>query len=119
VIAARAAELPAILTTQRLEMGVNTPGKKIVIFSRPPDMPHNVVQGMGRAGRPLDEFPGMREKTLVYIFSNSYDLNTSKAIMKELCLNKDTCLKDILGKYFTGDYKKITKVQGWCCSNCD
>ena len=53
VIASRAAELPCILTTQRLEMGVNTPAKKIVIFSRPPDMPHNVVQGMGRAGRPL------------------------------------------------------------------
>ena len=54
VIASRAGKIPCILTTQRLEMGVNTPGKKIVIFSRPPDMPHNMVQGMGRAGRPLE-----------------------------------------------------------------
>ena len=45
VIAARAPEVPIILTTQKLEMGWHMPGNDIIIYARPPDTLHSVVQG--------------------------------------------------------------------------
>lgn len=122
VIGARAHEVPAILTTQCLEMGMNLPKEDIVIFSRPPDTGHSIVQGMGRTGRPLANCPGFRRKSLVYILYNNYDINTSKDmnnVVKELCTEESKCLKDILAEYFVGDSSIIKKHLTWCCSNCD
>ena len=46
VIAVRAGKLPTILATQALKMGMNVPKKDVVIFSRPPDTGHSLLQGM-------------------------------------------------------------------------
>ena len=122
VIAARAGEVPTILTTQALEMGMNVPKKDVVIFSRPPDTGHSVIQGIGRTGRPLPDHPGYRRKALVYLLYNLYDLNSAKEmdqVVKRICLERDLCLKIILADYFAGDASAIRRIPGWCCSVCD
>ena len=55
-------------------MGVDIPGISVVIFLRPLNMLHYVLQGAGRGGRKLGDWSGLRGKVISYILWNSSDI---------------------------------------------
>ena len=56
-------------------MGIDLDSIQIVIFVRPMNLLHRLVQGAGRAGRRMAS--GSRQKVLVYILFNSQDLGAN------------------------------------------
>ena len=116
----KAGDIMLFLTTSRLLLGVNIPGVNLIVMVRPPSKEHALVQACGRAGRLKEN--GLRETSMIVCLYNSQDLS-EKSIspgVKELCNNKDTCLKQILRQVFVGDYAASANTSSaWCCSNCD
>lgn len=55
-------------------MGLDIPGISVVIFLRPLNMLHYVLQGAGRGGRKLSDRSGLRGKVISYILWNSSDI---------------------------------------------
>ena len=55
-------------------MGVDIPGISVVIFLRPLNMLHYLLQGAGRGGRKLGNNSGVRGKVITYLLWNSSDI---------------------------------------------
>ena len=55
-------------------MGVDVPGISVIIFLRPLNMVHYLVQGGGRGGRRTGTTSGVRQKVIVYVLWNKSDL---------------------------------------------
>ena len=62
------------ISTSKMLMGIDIPGISVVIFLRPLNMLHYVVQGAGRGGRKLGDNSGVRGKVIAYILSNNSDV---------------------------------------------
>ena len=122
VIRKRAGSISLFLTTQKMLMGLNIPNIEICIFIKPMNMLHSLVQGAGRAGRPLLGQPGKRAKTLVYILANGGDVGAQVKGMSEevrgFVNHKTGCLKAFMGEYFIGHWDNNQNKAGWCCSFC-
>ena len=77
-------DISLFITTTKMLMGVDISGISIVIFLRPLNMVHYVVQGAGRGGRRLGDNSGLRAKVVCYLLWNNSDIasnvkgNTSK-----------------------------------------
>ena len=120
VLQSRRSNILLFLTTSRLLLGVNIPGVNLVIMVRPPSLQHALIQACGRAGRLLKN--GLREKSMITVLFNSQDLSVKGMSqgMKELCMNTETCLKEVLRSAFVGEYVTSSATSShWCCSNCD
>ena len=55
-------------------MGVDISDISVVMFLRPLNMLHYVLQGAGRGGRKLSDNSGMRQKVVTYILWNNSDI---------------------------------------------
>ena len=102
-------------------LGVDIPGVQHVVMVRPPNLPHAVVQGMGRAGRLLAN--GERQFSMVTVLYNAQDLSV-KGMSEEIklfCRTKDHCLKEVLRACFVGKYSVDLSPGSTnsCCSVCD
>ena len=56
-------------------MGVNISGISVVIFLRPLNMLHMLVQGAGRGGRKQGDQSGLTNKVVAYILWNNSDIS--------------------------------------------
>jgi len=122
VIAARSDKILCWLTTNRMLLGRDIPGVKIVIMVRPPDMIHSVVQAMGRAGRRDQTAPGMRAVSIFYLLFNSQDIGSNMKGMSEevrrLCVGKECSIKLLRGEFFGENRSEVKKNNVRCCGNC-
>ena len=102
----------------KMLMGVDIEEVSVIVFVRPMNMLHYVVQGAGRGGRRNPT--GKRNRVLVYILYNASDIAENVPGMsveiREFCKNKD-CLKVFLRKYFDNNETYIET--DWCCNSCD
>ena len=100
-------------------MGIDLDSIQIVIFVRPVNLLHHLVQGAGRAGRRMAS--GFRQKVLVYILFNSQDLGANVPGLDDtvrlFCTCHD-CLRKMLKQYFDGLAPESLNCE-WCCSSCD
>ena len=62
------------IATSKLLMGVSVPEITVVIFCRPLDMIHYILQGGGRGGRRSGTSNGLRQRVIVYILWNKSDI---------------------------------------------
>ena len=67
-------DIKLYISTSKMLMGVDIPGISVVIFLRPLNMLHYVLQGAGRGGRKLGDRFGLRGKVISYILWNSSDI---------------------------------------------
>ena len=122
VIRKRGGSISLFLTTQKMLMGLNIPKLQICIFVKPMNMLHSLLQGAGRAGRPLVDEPGKRARALVYILANGGDVGAQVKGMSDevrVFVNyKSGCLKAFLADYFIGDMSFGLMDPDWCCSFC-
>ena len=111
-------DISLYVTTSKMLMGVNLSNIQVVVFVRPLNMLHYVVQGGGRGGR--KEISGKRSKVVVYILYNPADMAGNvpglSADVREFCSTGD-CLKNFLRKYFDNEDKVLKS--DWCCNICD
>ena len=122
VIRKRGGSISLYLTTQKMLMGLNIPKLQICIFVKPMNMLHSLLQGAGRAGRPLADEPGKRARALVYILANGGDVGAQVKGMsdevRDFVNYKSGCLKAYMADYFIGDMKVGQNYPDWCCSFC-
>ena len=60
--------------SSKILMGVSIPGITIIIFMRPLNRLHYILQGGGRGGRRSGNSNGLRERVIVYILWNRSDI---------------------------------------------
>lgn len=98
-----------------LELGVNLPRVDRVIMVSPYGRPHELLQCVGRTGRPDGE--GVVRKSICYIMFNNHDM-ASKIISTEVkdFLKSDQCLKKSLAAIFGFDWQGGDA--SWCCNVC-
>ena len=73
------------ITTSKMLMGVSVPEIAVIIFLRPFNMLHYILQGGGRGGRRTGSNDGLRQKVIVYILWNKSDVaNNVQGINKGL-----------------------------------
>ena len=112
-------DIKLFLTTSKMLMGLDLANIQIIVFVRPMNLLHHILQGAGRAGR--RQASGYREKVLVYVLYNSQDLGGNVPGLHDsvrlFCTTK-CCLKKLLGDHFGGSTDSRMNIE-WCCSNCD
>ena len=67
-------DISLYISTSKMLMGVDIPGISVVIFLRPLNMLHYLLQGAGRGGRKLGNNSGVRGKVITYLLWNSSDI---------------------------------------------
>ena len=70
-------DISLYISTTKMLMGVNVPGISVVIFLRPLNMMHYVLQGAGRGGRRTGDSSGMRRKVVAYLLWNNSDISSN------------------------------------------
>ena len=70
-------DISLYISTTKMLMGVNVPGISVVIFLRPLNMMHYVLQGAGRGGRRTGDSSGMRSKVVAYLLWNNSDISSN------------------------------------------
>ena len=112
------------ITTTKMLLGIDISDIQIIIFVRPLNQLHYLLQGAGRAGR--RQASGKTRKVLVYVLHNSSDVaNTVPGMSSEVKMfcSASTCLKVVLSKHFQiGQESENSRVRAdgsWCCSVCD
>ena len=118
----RSGEILMWLTTNRMLLGGDLRDIDMILMVQPPNMPHAVMQAIGRSGRKLQS--GRRRRSLTYVLFNSQDLGGNVTDMTEevrkLCLTQGVCRKKIMREIFLGDYSvPLTEGQVNCCDVCD
>ena len=117
-------DISLFISTTKMLMGIDIANNQIIIFVRPLNLLHYLLQGAGRAGRRTSS--GKHTKVLVYVLFNSSDIANNVPGMtsevKMFCSSK-SCLKALLREHFVigqGCLRDQSKTdQSWCCSNCD
>ena len=66
-------DISLYISTSKMLMGVSVPGISVVIFLRPLDMLHYILQGGGRGGRRSGTSDGLRQKVIVCVLWNRSD----------------------------------------------
>ena len=78
-------DIKLFITTSKMLMGVSVPEIAVIIFLRPFNMLHYILQGGGRGGRRTGSNDGLRQKVIVYILWNKSDVaNNVQGINKGL-----------------------------------
>ena len=67
-------DISLFISTSKMLMGVSVPGISVIIFLRPLNMLHYILQGGGRGGRRTGCNDGLRQKVVVYILWNKSDI---------------------------------------------
>ena len=67
-------DISLYISTSKMLMGVSVPGISVVIFLRPMNMLHYILQGGGRGGRKSGRSDGLRQKVIVYVLWNKSDI---------------------------------------------
>ena len=67
-------DITLFISTSKMLMGVSVPDISVVIFLRPLNMIHYILQGGGRGGRRTGQDHGMRQKVIVYVLWNKSDI---------------------------------------------
>ena len=118
-IVLRRNSIKLFLTTSKMLMGIDLDDINIVIFVRPPNKLHHILQGAGRAGRRRAD--GGRQKVLVYVLYNSQDLGGNVPGLEDsvryFC-TAQSCLKNLLRVHFDG-FIPENVTGAWCCGSCD
>jgi len=112
-------EITLFLTTTKMLMGIDLKGIEIIIFVRPLNMLHYILQGAGRGGRKNKSCK--RKKVLVYILYNKSDIAGNVPGMSQEVkdfLVTSECLKSELSSFFGFFYTPRPENNAWCCSNC-
>ena len=65
------------ISTTKMLMGIDISGISVVIFVRPLNMLHYIMQGAGRGGRKLGDGSGLRQRVITYILWNNSDVSTN------------------------------------------
>ena len=113
-------DISLYVTTSKMLMGINLNEITVVIFIRPLNMLHYVLQGGGRGGR--KQMSGKRSKVVVYILYNSADIAGNvpglSTEVREFC-RTGYCLKNFLRRYFDNQELELELQNDWCCNICD
>ena len=67
-------DISLFITTSKMLLGVDVPDISVVIFLRPLNMLHYIIQGGGRGGRKTGISNGLRKRVIVYILWNKSDI---------------------------------------------
>ena len=117
-------DISLFITTTKMLLGIDITNIQIIIFVRPLNQLHYLLQGAGRAGR--RKASGKKTKVLVYVLHNSSDVASTVPGMSnevKMFCTSNTCLKVVLSKYFQIGHESDShhgRVGGsWCCSVCD
>ena len=81
-------DIKLFITTSKMLMGVSVPEIAVIIFLRPLNMLHYILQGGGRGGRRTGSNDGLRQKVIVYILWNKSDVANNVQGMKVQIQNK-------------------------------
>ena len=116
-------DISLYVATTKMLLGIDLANIQIVIFVRPLNKLHYLLQGSGRAGR--RNASGFKKRVLVYILFNSSDVASNvpgmSSEVRKFC-SSTRCLKELLRDYFqiSGEVAHCEPVdKEWCCSVCD
>ena len=70
-------DISLYISTSKMLLGLDIPGISVVIFLRPLNMIHYIIQGAGRGGRKLGDKRGLRQKVITYLLWNNSDISTN------------------------------------------
>ena len=65
------------ISTCKMLMGINISNISVVIFLRPLNMLHMLIQGAGRGGRKQGDMSGLTNKAVAYILWNNSDISSN------------------------------------------
>ena len=70
-------DISLYISTSKMLMGINISNISVVIFLRPLNMLHMLVQGAGRGGRKQGDNSGLRNKVVAYLLWNNSDISNN------------------------------------------
>ena len=78
-------DISLYISTCKMLMGINISDISVVIFLRPLNMLHMLVQGAGRGGRKQGDRAGLRNRVVAYVLWNNSDIsNNVKGTFKKV-----------------------------------